>query len=62
MKQWKVVFEIFRDNSTKGREIKIVGVEAGTKKLAAIRAMSVINKMEGYENLFKQVKSVEEVI
>lgn len=59
MKQWKVVFEIFHGH---GQELKEIDVEAGTKKLAAIRAMGLINKIEGYTGLFKQVKSVEEVI
>lgn len=62
MKHWSVTFEVFLGNSMNGKEFKTIDVEAGTKKLAAIRAMTIINKMEGYENLFKQVKSVEEVI
>ena len=61
MKHWSVTFEVFLGNSKNGKELKVIDVEAGTKKLAAIRAMTLINKMEGYENLFKQVMKVEEV-
>ncbi len=57
MRKWHVIFEVFKGTN---REIKSVDVEAGTKKLAMLRAMSEINKIEGYSDLFKQVYSIEE--
>ena len=57
MRKWHVIFEIFKGTN---REMKSVDVEAGTKKLAMLRAMSEINKIEGYSDLFKQVYSIEE--
>lgn len=57
MRKWHVIFEVFKGTN---REMKSVDVEAGTKKLAMLRAMSEINKIDGYSNLFKQVYSIEE--
>lgn len=59
MKHFNVTFEIFRGSNHK--EYKTVMVEAGNKKLAAIRAMMYINKTDGYSDLFKNVIKVEEV-
>ena len=59
MKRWKVTFEVYRDL---GHELKTINVEAGTKKLAATRAMISINKIEGYSELFKKIQNIEEVI
>ena len=59
MKHWKVTFEVYRDA---GNELKTIDVEAGTKKLAATRAMIAINKIEGYGDLFKKIQNIEEVI
>lgn len=58
MKQYNVTFEIFRGSNYKG--IETVTVEAGTKKLAVMRAMGVINKIKDYKELFKSVVKVEE--
>ena len=57
MRKWHVIFEVFKGTN---REMKSVDVEAGTKKLAMLRAMSEINKIDGYSELFKQVYSIEE--
>lgn len=59
MRQFKVIFEVFRGEHKKER--KEILVEAGNKKLAAVRAMSAINKLEGYSELYKNVAAIEEV-
>ena len=59
MKTFRVTFEVFMNDGTK--EYKPVIVEAGTKKLAAVRAMIEINKIEGYSMLYKNVHSIAEV-
>lgn len=59
MKQYNVTFEVFRGSNHK--DYKTISVEAGTKKLATIRAMSQINKIEGYSDLYKNVFKVEEI-
>ena len=58
MKQYNVTFEIFRGSNHKAYET--VGVEAGTKKLALMRAMGIINKLKDYKDLYKNVIRVEE--
>lgn len=57
MNKYKVVFEVFRDFGKK--EIKTVEVEAGNKKLACLRGMSELNKIPGYGDLMKTLKTVE---
>ena len=59
MKTFRVTFEVFKNDGTK--EYKPVIVEAGNKKLAAIRAMTEINKIEGYAMLYKNVHGIVEV-
>lgn len=59
MKKWKVVFEVYRDA---GKEFRDVIIEAGNKKIAMMRAMSEINKIAGYSELFKKVNRIEEVV
>lgn len=59
MREYKVTFQVFNDDGSS--ETKIVKVIAGNIKLATIRAMSEINKIPGYSNLFKKLYSVEEV-
>ena len=59
MKHWRVTFEVYRET---GHELKTIDVEAGTKKLAATRAMISINKIDGYSELFKKIHNIEEVI
>ena len=61
MKKWEVLFEIYRDISTKARMNYSVVVEAGTKKLAVLRAIEALNKLEEYANDYKSVKEVKEV-
>ena len=59
MSNYEVTFEVFTDNSAKPREEFKIKAEAGNKKLAVLRAMQAINKMEEYSNLYKNVKKVE---
>lgn len=59
MKKYNVTFEVFRGNSYK--DYKTITVEARTKKLATIRAMSKINQIDGYSDLYKNVFKVEEI-
>ena len=59
MKNYNVTFEIFRGSNHKA--IETVTVEAGTKKMAVMRAMGLINKNESYKNLFKNLIKVEEI-
>ena len=59
MKKFKVMFEIHVDRNRK--EFKEIIVEAGTKKLAMVRALSEINKIKEYEGIFKNIKEIEEV-
>ena len=60
MNNYKVTFEVFHDNNRK--ELVTVNVEAGTKKLASLRAMQQLGKDKPeYRELFKSVKSVEVV-
>lgn len=59
MKKYRVMFEIHIDYNRK--EFKEIEVEAGNKRLAISRAMSIISKEERYDGKFKDIKSVEEV-
>lgn len=59
MRKFNVTFEVFM--STGKKQNKIIMIEAGTKKLAALRAMTEINKLDGYSQLYKNVVKVEEV-
>ena len=59
MRKFNVVFEVFDANGKK--ELKTVSVEAGNKKIAALRGMQAINKLAGYSEKFKNVTRVEEV-
>lgn len=59
MRKFNVVFEVFDDNGAK--EYKTISVEAGNKKIAAIRGMSEINKLDGYSERFKNVVRIEVV-
>ncbi len=59
MNKYKVIFEIHVDRNRK--EFKEIIVEAGTKKLAMVRALSEINKIKEYEGIFKNIKEIEEV-
>lgn len=60
MRKFNVTFEVFRNNGHK--ENKTIFVEAGTKKLAALRAMNEINKIGEYSMLYKNVVKIEEVV
>lgn len=59
MRKFNVVFEVFDDAGKK--EYKTISVEAGNKKIAALRGMQAINKIDGYSERYKNVKRVEEV-
>lgn len=59
MRNFNVIFEVFDENGMK--ELKRVSVEAGNKKLAALRGMQAINKLDGYSEKFKNVVQIEEV-
>ena len=59
MRKFNVIFEVFNENGQK--EMKTVAVEAGTKKIAALRGMQAINKLDGYSEKFKNVVQIEEV-
>lgn len=58
MKNYRVTFEVFMNDGTK--EYKPVIVEAGNKKLAAIRAMTEINKIAGFTTLYKNIHAISE--
>ena len=58
MKNWNVTFEVFTSGGKK--EYKKIRVVAGTKKLAAIRAMQEINKLEGYPERYKNIIEIME--
>lgn len=59
MRKFNVIFEVFSESGQK--ETKTVAVEAGNKKLAALRGMQAINKLDGYSEKFKNVIQIEEV-
>ena len=59
MRKFNVIFEVFNENGQK--EMKTVSVGAGNKKLAALRGMQAINKLDGYSEKFKNVVQIEEV-
>lgn len=59
MRKFNVTFEVFNENGSK--EYKTIPVEAGNKKIAALRGMQAINKLDGYSEKYKNVMRVEEV-
>lgn len=59
MKHYKVLFKVY--HSKNHVETKALTVEAGTKALAAIRAMQELCKDEKYKEKYKTLESVEEV-
>lgn len=59
MRKFNVIFEVFMKTGKK--QNKAILIEAGNKKLAALRAMMEINKLDGYSQLYKNVVKVEEV-
>lgn len=60
MRNFNVIFEVFDENGK--TEMKTISVEAGNKKIAALRGMQVINKLDGYSEKFKNVVQIEEVV
>lgn len=59
MNKYNVIFEVHHVGGIK--EQKIIVVEAGNKKLATIRGMMEINKLDPYKGLYKNVLRVVEV-
>ena len=59
MRKFNVTFEVFMPTGKK--QNKVIVVEAGNKKLAALRGMMEINKLDGYSKLYKNIVKVEEV-
>lgn len=59
MKNYVVEFEVFNDDGKKS--YITVTVEAGNKKIAAVRAMSKINKDQSLAQSYKNLLSVREV-
>ena len=59
MKTYIVEFEIFNDDGKKS--YRTVSIEAGNKKLAAVRAMMEVNKDQSVAQLYKNLLSVREV-
>ena len=62
MKKFEVFFEVYNDSSNKTKEVVKFVVEAGTKKLATLRAIKLLNEDKRYENHYKALKDVKEVI
>lgn len=65
MRNFIVVFEVFKQdwiqNGSKEVEYVKINVEAGNKKIAALRAIQELNKKSGYSDKYKNIKSIEEV-
>ena len=59
MRKFNVTFEVFM--STGKKQNLTITIEAGNKKLAALRGMMEINKLDGCSQLYKNVVKVEEV-
>lgn len=59
MNKYRVTFEVFANSGRKERVP--MEVEAGTKKLAVLRAMQKIGQIDRYNMAYKNVLSVEEV-
>lgn len=59
MRKFNVIFDVFDADGSK--EVKTITVEAGNKKIAALRGMQTINKLDGYSEKFKNVVQIEEV-
>jgi hypothetical protein len=59
MRNFNVIFEVFDENGKK--EMKTVSVEAGNKKIAALRGMQELNKIDGYSERYKNLVKIEEV-
>ena len=57
MHKYQVSIEIFLDKGNK--VVRDVVVEAGTKKLATIRALLDISKESDFKDLYKKIKSCE---
>jgi len=60
---YNVAIEVYDDNDFRGniiKEVKTVQIEAGNRKLAGLKALAAVNKIEGYSNLYKNIKSIDE--
>lgn len=59
MRKFDVTFEVFLSNTQK--IYRTITIEAGTKKMAALRAMTEINKLNDFSEHYKNVIKIEEV-
>ena len=59
MKNYIVEFEVFSDDGKKS--YRTINIEAGNKKIAALRAMSKINKDQSLAQSYKNLLSIREV-
>lgn len=62
MKKFEVFFEVYNDSNNKNKELVRFVVEAGTKKLATLRAIKLLNDDWRYKDHYKALKDVKEVI
>lgn len=56
MNKYRVIVNIYRERETLAKELI---VEAGSKKLATLRALLQVNETPEFKELYKNVKSVE---
>ena len=63
MSKYKVTFELLSDFIEIKKDVvrKEIIVEAGTKRLAAVRAMAELNSDKSTKDLYKNMMSIEEV-
>lgn len=59
MRKFDVTFEVFLSNTQK--TYRTITVEAGNKKIAALRAMNEINKIGDFFEYYKNVVKIVEV-
>lgn len=60
MHKFNVMFQVFDDYGNV--DFKVITVEAGNKKIAALRGMQELNKIEGYSDRYKNLVKIEEVV
>ena len=63
MSKYKVTFELLSDFIEIKKDVvrKEIIVEAGNKRLAAVRAMAELNSDKSTKDLYKNMMSIEEV-
>jgi len=60
MHKFNVMFQVFDEYGKV--DFKVITVEAGNKKIAALRGMQELNKIEGYSDRYKNLVKIEEVV